>query len=57
MRAVSLPRFLQSLIVGRPGAIGLSFVIALIALLAFGVLSVAAAPIANPDPQLPFRWR
>ena len=54
MRAVSLPRFLQSLTVLRAGATALPPLIAFVALLVFGVPDVAAAPI--PIEPSPFRW-
>lgn len=54
MRAVSLPRFLQSLTVVRVGATALPLLIALVALLVLGAQDVAAAPI--PFEPSPFRW-
>jgi hypothetical protein len=54
MRAVLLPRFLQSLTVDRARAIAWPVLIALVALLVFGALDVAAAQ--PPIEPSPFRW-
>ena len=54
MRAVSLPRFLQSLTLVHAGATALPLLIALVALLVFGAPDVAAAPM--PIEPSPFRW-
>ena len=55
MRAVSLPRFLQSQTVARVGATGLLLLIALIVLLVFGAADSGVMPIQIADPR-PFRW-
>ncbi len=56
MRAVSLPRFLQSLIVVRGARIVLLLLIVAFALLAFGATGVAATSGPNFDIDKPFRW-
>ena len=57
MRAVSLPRFLQSLIFARSGALCFGLLIALLVLFEFGATG-AGATVAGPSPEWghPFRW-
>ena len=55
MRAVLLPRFLQSQTVVLVGATGLALLIVLIAVLVSGALDAAAGPIQIAEPN-PFRW-
>ena len=56
MRAVSLPRFLQSQVVSQAGVFALLSIVALLVLLALGVSDVNAAQITPPDYPDPFRW-
>jgi hypothetical protein len=57
MRVASLHRFLLSQFVVRAGAFALVMSMALIALLAFGAIGVAAADLSpGSDPTQPFRW-
>ena len=56
MRAASLPRFLQNLIVVRAVSLAPLMLVALIVLLAFGATGVAASHLAGPDQPCPFRW-
>jgi hypothetical protein len=57
MRAVSLPRFLQSQLVAKAAAFALLLSVALLALLVLGVAGAAAAEL-SPGLNVadPFRW-